>query len=74
MKLVEISADTLQYIKEILQKQKIESKSLRIQGRIGWGGMSYSLVLDEPAHGDQVEKYDNFWEKIMGRIKSWKIE
>lgn len=58
MDLVRISEDSLQDIKQILNDQNMTKNHLRIHGKIGWGGMSYSLVLDEPADGDRVEEHD----------------
>ena len=58
MELVKITADTIEDIKESLKAMKTDQTNLRIRGSAGWGGMSFNLVLDEPAERDLVEEHD----------------
>ena len=62
--------ETIADLKQILQDRGIESNNLRIIAQIGWGGISFDLVLDEPTGNDKVEEYDgiNFIadEKVIG--------
>ena len=58
MTMLQITPETIADLKQILQAQKIESTNLRITARIGWGGMSFDLVLDEPGAQDTVEEHE----------------
>jgi len=58
MPIVHAESSTVQDIKQILENQGIDSKTVRILSRIGWGGVSFNLALDEPAHNDKIEEIE----------------
>lgn len=58
MTILNISQATIDDLKQLLNEQKVNSASLRIASRIGWGGTSFYLVLDEPVEGDEIEEHD----------------
>lgn len=58
MEVVKVTSEAVDNLKEVLQAQKIDTKSLRIIASAGWGGVSFNLVLDEPGANDQAEEHE----------------
>lgn len=58
MEIINITSLAVQDLKEVLKAQKIDSKNLRIITSVGWGGVSFNLVLDEPDANDKVEEHE----------------
>jgi len=58
MEAVKVTSEAVDNLKEVMKAQNIESKNLRIIASAGWGGVSFNLVLDEPAENDQSEEHD----------------
>ena len=66
--MLQISPETAEDLKQIMKEQNINSTSLRIIARIGWGGMSYDLVLDEPGELDTVEEHEGLTFMAENRV------
>lgn len=58
MEILKTTSATIHDLKQIMNDQKIDKTSLRITANIGWGGMAFNLVLDEPVQGDKIEEHD----------------
>jgi Fe-S cluster assembly iron-binding protein IscA len=58
MAIISVADSTIQDLKQVLQDGGMNSTTLRLYLKAGWGGNSFSLALDEPTERDVVEEID----------------
>lgn len=58
MNFIEITSQSIDDLKQVLNEQGITGNSLRVNVNIGWGGTAFYLALDEPKDKDLVQEID----------------
>lgn len=58
MNMIEITPQSINDLKKVLEEQGIKKTSLRVNVNIGWGGTAFYLALDEAREKDFVQEID----------------